>query len=94
MRLADERRTPLTGNDLGLAAELTWRLDGGGKGEPMIGIVDKLGINDPSVIDHLVEIVTPVSPAVAVQLSGRQVEVERRIDELANIAIQIAAGAK
>jgi hypothetical protein len=29
-----------------------------------------------------------------VQLTGRQSEVERRIDELANIAIQIAGGGK
>jgi hypothetical protein len=60
----------------------------------MLGIVERLQVNDPNAIDHLVEIVTPISPAVAVQLAGRQVEVERRIDELANIGIQIAAKAK
>jgi hypothetical protein len=51
-------------------------------------------VTDPNTIDHLVEIIRPVSPAVAVQLTERQVEAERRIVELANIAIQIAEGAK
>jgi hypothetical protein len=36
----------------------------------------------------------PSITAVAVQLTARQVEVERRIEELANIAIQIAGDAK
>jgi tetratricopeptide (TPR) repeat protein len=94
MKGVEERGAPFAANDLGLAAELTWRLGGAGKAESLLAIVDKIGVNDPSAIDHLVEIIRVVSPAVAVQLTGRQVEVERRIDELANIAIQIAADAK
>ena len=94
MKLVDAGQVSLYGNDLGVAAELTWRLDRTGKAESMIGIVDRMGVNDPSAIDHLVEIIRPISPTVAVQLAGRQVEVGRRIMELANIAIQIAAKAK
>ncbi|MBR0895585.1 hypothetical protein JQ616_11545 [Bradyrhizobium tropiciagri] len=84
----------LTGNDAGLAVELAWRLDGAGKPESMITIVDKFGVTDPSAIDHLVEVIKPLSPAVAVQLAGRQVEVWRQIDELANIGVQLASDAK
>jgi hypothetical protein len=40
------------------------------------------------------EIIRPVSPAVAVQLTGRQVAAELRIVELGNIAIQIADAKK
>ncbi|PAY06264.1 hypothetical protein CK489_25510 [Bradyrhizobium sp. UFLA03-84] len=84
----------LTGNDAGLAAELAWRLDGSGTPASMITIVDKFGVTDPGAIDHLVEIIRPLSPAVAVQLAGRQVEVWRQIDELANIGVQLAADTK
>ncbi len=84
----------LTGNDAGLAAELAWRLDGAGKPASMITIVDKFGVTDPGAIDRLVQIIRPLSPAVAVQLAGRQVEVWRQIDELANIGVQLAADAK
>lgn len=94
LNLVDTGAPPLDGNDIGLAAELMWRLDGAEKAEAMIAIVDKIGATDPSAIDHLVEIIRPVSPAVAVQLAGRQVEVWRRIVELANIGIQIAENAK
>lgn len=94
LKIVDARQAPLTGNDSGLAAELIWRLDAAGKAESMIGIVDKIGVSDPGAIDHLVKIVRPVSPAVAVQLTGKQVEVVRRITELAEIGIQVAANAK
>jgi hypothetical protein len=94
MKLVDAGQVSLDGNDLGVAAELTWRLDRAGKAESIIGIVDRMGINDPSAIDHLVETIRPISPAVAVQLADRQVEVVRRVAELARIAIEIAAKAK
>lgn len=94
LRTRDETRTPLTWEDAGRAAKLLWRLDGAGKAEAMIGIVDKLEANDPSTIDNLVEFMRPISPAVAVQLSDRQTEVWSKITELANIAIQIADDAK
>jgi hypothetical protein len=94
MKVVDERHSPSDVNDTNFAAELMWRIDGAGKAETMIGIVDKMGVNDPGAIDHLVEIMRDVSPAVAVQLSDRQSEVERRIDELANIAIKIADSPK
>ncbi|MGY4418330.1 hypothetical protein ACVWY2_000755 [Bradyrhizobium sp. JR6.1] len=84
----------LVGNDAGLAAELAWRLDGAGKPERIITIVDKFGVTDPSAIDHLVEVIRPLSPAVAVQLVGRQVEVWRQIADLANIGVQLASDAK
>ena len=60
----------------------------------MLEIVDKLQVDHPDAIDHLVEIIRPVSPAVAVQLTNRQAAVERRIGELATIAIQIADARK
>jgi hypothetical protein len=66
MKVADERHSPLAANDLGVAAELMWRIDGKGEGQAMLGIVERLEVNDPNAIDHLVEIVTPISPAVAV----------------------------
>jgi hypothetical protein len=94
MKMADEHRAPLAANDLSVAAELMWRIIGKGKAQSIFEIVDKIGVNDPSAIDHLVEIIQPVSPAVAVQLTARQVDVERQISELANIAIQIAGDAK
>jgi tetratricopeptide (TPR) repeat protein len=90
----DALQAQLTWEESSLAAELMWRLEGAGKAEAMIGIVDKLGVNDPSAIDHLVEVIRPISPAVAVQLSNRQIEGWRRITELANIAIQIADAAR
>ncbi len=93
IRIAGERHSPLDANDLGIAAELMWRIDGKGEAQAMPGIVDKLGVTDPNTIDHLVEIIGPISPAVAIQLAGRQVEVERRIDELASIGVQLAANA-
>jgi tetratricopeptide (TPR) repeat protein len=94
MKIADAQHTPLAGDDLGIAAELMWRLNGQGNAQSILGIVDKLGVTGPNAIDHLVEIIRPVSPAAAVQLTARQVEVERRIEELANIAIQVARDAK
>jgi tetratricopeptide (TPR) repeat protein len=94
MKRVDAGQARLSGSDSGKAAELTWRLDGKGKAESIIGIVDKIGVTDPIAIDQLVEIIRPMSPAVAVQLAGRQSEVTRRIEELANIAIQVAATAK
>ena len=72
------------------AAELTWRLNGNEEPQALLDIVDKLQVNGESAIDRLVEIVRPLSPAIAVQLAGKQVSVEARIRELANIAIQIA----
>jgi tetratricopeptide (TPR) repeat protein len=90
----DALQAPLTWEESSLAAELMWRLEGAGKAEVVIGIVDKLNKSDPSAIDHLVEVIRPISPAVAVQLSDKQVEVWRRITELANIAIRIAGDAK
>ena len=94
MNMVVERHTPLAASDAGLAAELTWRIDGNGEAKAMLPIVDKLEVSDPSAIDHLVEIMKTISPAIAVQLAGRQTEVEREIDELAAIGIAIAEGAK
>jgi len=91
LKMAEERQSTLAAKDLGVAAELMWRINGNGKAQALLEIVDKLQVNDPGAIDHLIEIMTPVSPVVALQLTGRQVAVERRIQELANIAIQIAA---
>jgi len=90
----DVLQAPLTWEESSLAAELMWRLEGAGKAEAMIGIVDKLGVNDPGAIDQLVEVIRPISPTVAVQLSNRQTDGWRRITELGNIAIQIAGDAK
>jgi hypothetical protein len=73
-----------------LAAELMWRSEGAGRAEVMVDIVDKIGVTDPSAIDRLIEVITPVSPVVALELVKRQTEVTRRIDDLANIGIQIA----
>jgi hypothetical protein len=94
MRVVGEHQTSLGPDNIALAAELMWRIQGKGEAKAMLPIVDKLGVNDPSAIDHLVEIMKPVSPSVAVQLAGRQTEVDRRIDELAGIGIAIAEGAK
>ncbi|MFC5324219.1 hypothetical protein [Bradyrhizobium oligotrophicum] len=94
MKLVRERQTPLDANDVSLAAELTWRIDGNGDPRAMLGIVDRLGVNDPGAIDLLVEKMTPISPVVAVQLADRQTEVERQIDELAAIGLAIADSAK
>ena len=86
----DDLPIALKGREDGRVAELMWRLDGAGKPEAMIEIVDKIGVTDPGAIDRLIEVIRPVSPVVALQLANRQTEVTRRIDELANIAIQIA----
>jgi tetratricopeptide (TPR) repeat protein len=94
LRIRDGTHTPLTWEDAGRAAKLLWRLDGAGKAEAMIDIVDKLEASDPSTIDDLVEFMRPVSPAVAVQLSDRQTEVWRKVTGLANIAIQVAGDAR
>ena len=91
MKLVDARQVQLTASDSALAAELTWRLDGAGKAEAIIAIVDKIGMVGPVAIDPLIEVIRPVSPAVAVRLTERQDDVTQRILELANIAIQIAA---
>jgi hypothetical protein len=79
---------------LEIASELMWRFGGEGKPQAMLETVDKLQIQSSPAIDHLVDILRPVSSAAAVQLSGRQVDVYQRIEELANIAIQIAEAAK
>jgi hypothetical protein len=94
MKLVDAGQAKLTGEDAGLAAELAWRLDAAGRPEALFDIAEKWGVNDERTIDHLVEIVKPVSPAVAVQLANRQPDVVRRIDALAGIALRIATGAK
>jgi tetratricopeptide (TPR) repeat protein len=94
MKMIDAGQAKLTGADSGLAAELTWRLEASARPEALIDIVDRIGVTDAGAIDHLVEIVKPVSPAVAMQLTARQSEVERRIDELAKIALQIARNGK
>jgi hypothetical protein len=86
----DDLPIALKGREDGRVAELMWRLDGAGKPEAMIEIVDKIGVTDPGAIDRLIEVIRPVSPVVALQLANRQTEVTRRIDELANIATQIA----
>jgi tetratricopeptide (TPR) repeat protein len=94
MKMFDAQQARMSWEAAGLAAELMWRLEGAGKAEAMIGIVDKLKISDPSAIDHLVEFMRPISPVVAIQLSDKQTEVWRRITGLANVAIQIAGDAK
>jgi hypothetical protein len=94
MKMIDVGRVKLGWEDAGIAAELTWRLNAGGKPEALPDIVKKFEVNDPRAIDHLVEVVKPVSLAVAVQLANRHTDVARRIDALANIALQIAANAK
>jgi len=94
MKLAGQRQEPMDANDLSLAAELTWRVGGNGDPRAMLAIVDRLGVNDPNAIDRLVEMMRPISPAVAIQLAGRQAETERQIDELAVIGLTIAEGAK
>jgi tetratricopeptide (TPR) repeat protein len=86
LKTAGERQSTIAGG----AAALMWRMDGNGDAEAMLEIVDRLHVNDPADIGRLVEIIRPVSPAVAVQLTGRQVNVETRIRELADVAIQIA----
>ncbi|QPF87659.1 hypothetical protein IC762_15790 [Bradyrhizobium genosp. L] len=80
----------LTGSDAGLAAALTWWLDGDGTAETLVAIVDKMRLTDSDAINQLIETVRPVSPAVALRLVDRQTDIERRIDELTNIAIAIA----
>jgi tetratricopeptide (TPR) repeat protein len=94
MKMTDAGQAKLTGAESGLAAELVWRLQAAGKPEALIEIVDRIGVTDTGAIDHLVEIVRPVSPAVAVQLTARQTDVARRMDELAKIALQVAASGK
>lgn len=93
-KMTGEGQSSLTDSQRGVAAELTWRISGGGKAQALLDIADRLQVSDPFAIDHLVEILTPVSPAHAVQLTGRQIETERRITELANIGIWIANAAK
>jgi tetratricopeptide (TPR) repeat protein len=93
-KIARERGVPLNPTELGVAVELTWRLNGKSDPQSLVETVDRLGVSDPSTIDHLVEIIMPVSPAVALQLADRQVEVWRRIMELGNIAIRMADDAK
>lgn len=78
------------GSDAGLAAALTWWLDGDGRAQTLIAIADKMGIADPGAIDRLVETIRPLSPAIALQLVDRQTDIERQIDEVTKIAIAIA----
>ncbi len=94
VKMVDAGQARLAGEDLGLAAELMWRLEAAGRPEAMLGIVDKIAVTDAGAIDHLVDVVRPVSPVVAVQLAAKQTETWRRIDELARIALQIAASGK
>jgi tetratricopeptide (TPR) repeat protein len=94
VKIAAEPNAAPASNDSGFAAELTWRVTGRGEPAAMLAIADKLGVNDPGAIDHLVEIMTPVSPVVAVQLAARQTEIEHQIDDLAGIGIAIAEGKK
>jgi hypothetical protein len=75
------------------AAALMWRLDGNGKAEAMPGIVDRLQVKDENAIGLLVEMMKPVSPGIAVQLTDR-LDTYSRIQKLAEIAIQIAKTAK
>jgi hypothetical protein len=88
----DARQVALNWEQSTLAAELMWRLDGAGKPEAIIDIVDKLGINDAG--HRLIEIARSLSPAVAVQLVERANNVQTRISSLAEIAIQIAGDDK
>jgi hypothetical protein len=94
MKMVDARHAPLTGENASLAARLMWRLNAGGKPEALIDIVDRTGVTDAIAIDNLVDVVKAVSPTVAIQMTDRQTEVERRIDELARIAVQVAANTK
>jgi len=93
LKTAEERQSILAPSDARVA-ELMWHINGNGTAQVLLEIVDRLQVNNPGAIDHLVQIISPVSPAVAVQLSSRQVSVESRILELANIAIQIAEAKK
>ncbi|NPU14757.1 hypothetical protein HL666_28690 [Bradyrhizobium sp. 83002] len=94
MKLIKQGQPSLNPNDISLAAELTWRIEGKEDPRAMLAIVDQLGINDPNAIDRLVETMRSISPAAAVQLASRQTEVERQIDELAAIGEAIAGAAK
>jgi tetratricopeptide (TPR) repeat protein len=71
LKMWDEIQSSSPANDAGVASELMWRIDGNGKAQALLEIVDKFEVNDPSAIDRLVEIIRPVSPAVAVELTGR-----------------------
>ena len=62
-------------------------------GRSKVEIAGLIGISRQHLYDILNER-KPVSPAVAVQLTGRQAEVERQIVELADIAVQIAGDTK
>jgi hypothetical protein len=93
LKTAEERQSNLAASD-SRVAELMWHINGHGEAQALLEIVDRLQVNNPGAIDHLVQIVSPLSPAVAVQLSSKQVSVESRILELANIAIQIAEAKK
>jgi hypothetical protein len=73
---SDLQGNSLAANDEGIAAELMWRINHNGKAQALLDIVDKLQVDDPGAIDHLVEIMRPVSPAIAVQLTNRQPAVE------------------
>jgi hypothetical protein len=42
MKLVDEQHTALAADDLGVAAELMWRIGGEGNAQSIVGIVDKL----------------------------------------------------
>lgn len=90
LKMREEDQIQLDREQSSLAAELMWRMEGAGRAEAIIDIVDRIGVTDPSAIDRLSEVIRPVSPVVALQLAKRQTEATRRIDELANIAIQIA----
>ncbi len=94
IKMTGEGQSSLTADQRGVAAELMWRISGEGNPQALVDVADKLQVNDPSAIDHLVEILSPVSPALAVQLTGRQIEAERRITELAGIGIRIADAPK
>jgi hypothetical protein len=96
LKMWEEIQSTSPANDAGVAAELMWRINGNGKAQALLEIVDSLEVNDPSAIDRLVEVIRPVSPAVAVQLTGRQVAAELRKQAASRWgeALELAQGRK
>jgi hypothetical protein len=94
LKMAENRQAALAGSEAGVAAELMWRINSHGEAQALLDIAERLQVNDPGAVDRLVEVMRSVSPAAAVRLTGRQVEIERRIEELAGIAIHLAEARK
>ncbi|MGJ4928230.1 hypothetical protein ACQR1I_16125 [Bradyrhizobium sp. HKCCYLS2038] len=94
IKLATERPVALDGYQATLAAKLKWRTEGHSYPRAILEFLDRFDVKDSAAIDHLVEVMTPISPAVAIQLAGRQTETERQIDELAVVGLTIAEAAK